>query len=311
MTAADLLHLAFDAVIALALPALAWRVLRSDELREAVVLFIAFGLLAALAWARLDAPDIAMVEAAVGAGLTGVLLMSALGWMRRTEVAPGPGWGPASAGVPLAVAAAFGWAAAALLEPRTTLRTLVLDRLDQSGADHPVTAVLLSFRGYDTLLEVTVLVAVAIGVEALFPWRPSPMHEPEHAGPLLSPLVHGLLPLFVLTAGYLVWKGSHGPGGAFQAGALLAGGGVLLLLARPSWPPARLSRVLPKTLALGPGFFLSVGGGLLFAGYGLLEYPHSLAKPLIVAIETTLMVSITMALWMFFPRPLSSRTDDQ
>jgi uncharacterized MnhB-related membrane protein len=39
------------------------------------VLFIAFGLTMALAWARLTAPDLALAEAAVGAGLTGVLLV--------------------------------------------------------------------------------------------------------------------------------------------------------------------------------------------------------------------------------------------
>jgi uncharacterized MnhB-related membrane protein len=42
------------------------------------VLFIAFGLLMALAWVRLDAPDIALAEAAIGAGLTGAILLAAL-----------------------------------------------------------------------------------------------------------------------------------------------------------------------------------------------------------------------------------------
>jgi energy-converting hydrogenase B subunit D len=45
-------------------------------------MFIVFGLLMALAWARLDAPDIALAEAAIGAGLTGALLLDALGALR-------------------------------------------------------------------------------------------------------------------------------------------------------------------------------------------------------------------------------------
>ena len=57
---------------------LAWMSLAATDLFKAIVLFIAFGLLMALAWARLQAPDIALTEAAIGAGLTGALLLSTL-----------------------------------------------------------------------------------------------------------------------------------------------------------------------------------------------------------------------------------------
>lgn len=83
------LILAFDAVLALGLVWLAWRVLTSVDLFRAVVLFIAFGLLLALVWARLNAPDIALAEAAIGAGLTGVLLLSALGRLGAGRRPPG------------------------------------------------------------------------------------------------------------------------------------------------------------------------------------------------------------------------------
>lgn len=67
----------FDAVLALALVFIAARAVASRELFRAVVLFIAFGLLMALVWVRLAAPDIALAEAAIGAGLTGALLLDA------------------------------------------------------------------------------------------------------------------------------------------------------------------------------------------------------------------------------------------
>jgi uncharacterized MnhB-related membrane protein len=70
--------LVFDATLALALLGLAWGLLASRDLFRAVILFIAFGFLMALAWVRLRAPDIALVEAAIGAGLTGALLLDAL-----------------------------------------------------------------------------------------------------------------------------------------------------------------------------------------------------------------------------------------
>ena len=63
----------FDLPLALVLLWLAWRLLTSTELFKAVVLFIAFGLLMALAWVRLQAVDIALAEAAIGAGVTGAL----------------------------------------------------------------------------------------------------------------------------------------------------------------------------------------------------------------------------------------------
>lgn len=73
-----LLQSTFDIVLGFALLWLAWRALASPDLFRAIVLFIAFGLLMALAWVRLNAPDIALAEAAIGAGLTGALLLAAL-----------------------------------------------------------------------------------------------------------------------------------------------------------------------------------------------------------------------------------------
>lgn len=70
--------LLFDLVLAALLTTLAWSSLTSGELFRSVVLFIAFGFLMALAWVRLAAPDIALAEAAIGAGLTGALLLDAV-----------------------------------------------------------------------------------------------------------------------------------------------------------------------------------------------------------------------------------------
>jgi energy-converting hydrogenase B subunit D len=69
----------FDLLLAAALLVLAWQVMGTRDLFKSVVLFIAFGLLMALAWVRLQAPDIALAEAAIGTGLTGALLLDAVG----------------------------------------------------------------------------------------------------------------------------------------------------------------------------------------------------------------------------------------
>ena len=75
----------FDLPLALVLLWLAWRLLTSADLFKAVVLFIAFGLLMALAWVRLQALDIALAEAAIGAGVTGALFLSALNKMNSDQ----------------------------------------------------------------------------------------------------------------------------------------------------------------------------------------------------------------------------------
>ncbi|MCW5594675.1 MAG: DUF4040 domain-containing protein [Rhodocyclaceae bacterium] len=80
------LVLAFDGLLAVALLWSAWGTLSAKRLDRAIVLFIAFGLLMTLVWARLSAPDIGIAEAAIGAGLTGALLLDAFGaFRRRTE----------------------------------------------------------------------------------------------------------------------------------------------------------------------------------------------------------------------------------
>lgn len=79
----------FDGLLALTLPLLAWRALSARDLYQSVVLFIAFGLLMALAWVRLQAPDIALAEAAIGSGLTGALFLQALGHLRRKRAENG------------------------------------------------------------------------------------------------------------------------------------------------------------------------------------------------------------------------------
>lgn len=81
--AQTLLNTLFDPLLAAALIWSALRCLLVASLDRALVTFIVFGLLLALAWARLAAPDIALAEAAIGAGLSGALLLDAYGDLRR------------------------------------------------------------------------------------------------------------------------------------------------------------------------------------------------------------------------------------
>ena len=75
----------FDIILVSTLLWLGWRLLSSEDIFKAVILFISFGLLMALAWVRMRAPDVALAEAALGAGLTGPLFLAALRRMNRTR----------------------------------------------------------------------------------------------------------------------------------------------------------------------------------------------------------------------------------
>ncbi len=315
-----------DALLALTAVVLAaMSVLGSDQKRS-IVLFIAFGLLLSLIWARLQAPDLALAEAAIGAGLTGALLLSALpystaekGACRQQRAWADIAFNRALRGLAATliagVAIAMIWALddGRLQSVPFTVSEQVFGHLPHSGVGNPVTAVLLNFRAYDTLLELAVLLCVALGILAL--GQPSvPVVAP---GPVLVLLVGILVPLLVLMAGYLLWVGAHAPGGAFQGGAVLAAAGVLLLLSghRDAWLPG------PRLLAaaLGAGLFLFIGAGaaMTLSGAVFLEYPEGWAGAIILLIEAMALLSIAVTLVLAYlggppapsPSPPARHTD--
>lgn len=83
-----------DGVLAISLVWIASRALAADDLFEAVALFVAFGLLMTLAWVRLDAVDVALAEAGIGAGFTGALFLAGVARLeRKSRVQPPDGAG--------------------------------------------------------------------------------------------------------------------------------------------------------------------------------------------------------------------------
>jgi multisubunit Na+/H+ antiporter MnhB subunit len=177
------------------------------------------------------------------------------------------------------------------------LTRLVGEELTRSGAAHAVTAVLLDFRAYDTLLEVGVLLLAALGALAV---RRSidlrdiaPLDAP---GPVLAGVIRVVVPMMVLSAGYLLWLGTHAPGGAFQAGAVLAAAAILVLLTGGRSITALGPRALAALLAAGFIGFLAVAWPLLGGGRRLLEYPPSIAGTLIVLIELAVAIAVAVGL---------------
>lgn len=202
----------------------------------------------------------------------------------------------------LAAALAFGvlsWALLDLPANPTGLAREAHRSLERSGVTNPVTAVLLNYRSYDTLLEVAVLLLAIVAVWSLRSISTSSFAEP--AGPILAALLRFLLPLLLLASGYLLWIGAFAPGGAFQGGALLGGAIVLMLLGGGILRRLLDRRGLLRTgLWAGLAVFVAVGLGVMFRGGRFLEYPEGHAGNLILLIETAALLSIGLTLGALF-----------
>ena len=310
MEAITLLEWAFDTVLSLGLLWLAWRALTSADLFQAIVLFVSFGLLMTLAWVRLDAPDIALAEAAIGAGLTGALLLSTLARLQTVVDKDTP---PKSVQQPskpqfvhwlliLFIPLLFtglGYAVLILPSYFVGLNEMVAANLDVSGADNPITAVLLNFRGYDTMLEIIVLLMALLGVWSL---GGMPPYADKLAGSVLDTFSHFLVPVFILAGAYLLWAGTSAPGGAFQAGSVLGAAVVLLLLS--DWRPRATITQNTLKLALISGSSAFIAIGLLTTLYGgqLLAYPAEYTRILILFLESLATISIGVTLGALFLR---------
>lgn len=300
--------LLFDFLLAAGLLWLGWSTICGTSLLRAIVAFIAFGLLMALCWARLRAPDVALAEAAIGAGLAGALLLDAYRVFRNSDRSHrlaaiftlDNAWL-----MVLAIYLAAGLVAAILsLDPAAVgLNAVTYERLPETGVSNPVTAVLLNYRGYDTLLEVAVLIMALIGIWAAGTDRTDARYSRAASAEeslLLEALVRLVLPLAVLTAGYLLWSGAHAPGGAFQAGAVLAAAGVLLRLTEHLRPHADPSWGVRLMASLGCLVFIGVALQAMLHGGYLLQYPQELAGALILVIESALTVAIGLILTLLF-----------
>lgn len=181
--------------------------------------------------------------------------------------------------------------------------------MPDSGVEHPVTAVLLNFRGYDTWLELGVLLLAAFGVLLTQPSNDlAQVRRWASDGPLLERSMGLLLPLAVVVAGYLLWVGKYAAGGAFQAGVVLGSALVLVWLSgsvRVVVLPALWFRL---TLVIGFVAFLGVGVGTLVTGAAFLQYPSASAGNWILLIEACATVSIAWTMvTLILAQPMETR----
>jgi multisubunit Na+/H+ antiporter MnhB subunit len=298
--------IALDALLGVLICAVALGAIMARDLWASIVFYIVYGALLAIAWVRLDSVDVALAEAAIGAGLTGILLIGAAA---RITVAGEPQ--AARRAMKLLTGRAIQFfvcaglvaillvAVQGLWHETAGLAPLVEQHLALSGVTNPVTAVLLNFRSYDTLLEAVVLVVALVAVwsmsvERLWGGKPGLRQHARRDGVLAN--FGRLLPAVGIVVGiHLLWAGSHAPGGAFQAGTVLAAVWLLLAMAGLTDSPAVSDRRVRLVIVAGPVLFVLVGAAGAIAGT-FLALPAGIAYHLIVTIEVALSASIAATL---------------
>ncbi len=268
---------------------------RLRDLFSVAMLFGIFSLLAATLYVVQDAVDVAFTEAAVGAGISTVLILATLALTTSVEKAP-----PARAFGALAIVMVTG---AALIygtldmplygDPGAPIHQHVVPRyIERSGAEigipNIVTSVLASYRGYDTLGEITVIFTAAAGVLALLGRRrgrigivdslparqdarqdgklPRSVLAPK---PILRVVSKLLMPLILLFALYVQFHGDFGPGGGFQAGVIFGSAFILYALVFGSRTARHVIPAAARRAGLAAGLLLYalVGvAGLLMGG---------------------------------------------
>ena len=255
-------------------------VVKARNLVVAVMLLGIFSLLLAVNFFLLDAADVALTEAAVGAGISTVLFLGALALTSDREDRPSS---RRILSLLVVISATMVLVYATFDKPRfgdpeaPVLKHVGPWYLAETPEDidipNVVTAVLASYRGYDTMGEVFVVFTAGIGVMFLFATGPGAPGSGRRRAvaekkiglrdELLLLVIGRLLVPFILLFGmYVQFHGEYGPCGAFQAGALIAAGFILYALIEGE---QRALEALPQRALT----FLMVGGPLLYCGVGL------------------------------------------
>ena len=264
------------------------------DLFAVIMLSGIYSLLSASFFVAMDAVDVAFTEAAVGAGISTLLMLVAITMTGRSE-------NPSRHKPVLALAVVivtgslliygtldmpyFGLAQDPVhlhVAPR-----YINDSMQEIGVPNIVTSVLASYRAFDTLGEVVVIFTAGMGVLALLSVVRRPrdvtgdiakidllnksMHE-EHL--ILRIVTKMLIPFILLFALYVQFHGDYGPGGGFQAGVIFAAAIILYAMLFGMSTARRVinQSVIQLFAAIGVLLYGSVGVISLLNGKNFLDY---------------------------------------
>jgi len=248
----------------------------------ALVLLSVVGLIVALFFARFSAPDLAMTQLSVEV-VTIVLLMLALFYM--------PSWTPLEStrsqrtrDAFIALIAGVGMTLvtlAMLTRPFSPISDFFLDNSKSGGGGtNVVNVILVDFRGFDTLGEITVLAIAALGIYAMLKdtvLTPPPDDGMGHpwtrdAHPMmLRQIARPMLPLALMISAFIFLRGHNLPGGGFIAGLITSVALILQYIASGMvWTEERIGIKYHNVIGLGLLFAIIAGAGSLAFNYPFL-----------------------------------------
>lgn len=258
--------------------------LRQKDLLGASMVFGIYSFLICLLWAGMGAVDVAFTEAAVGAGVSTVILVATVYQTRRASSSHKRG--SAMKGLSLILVLVLG---GLLLHASSDFPAL--GDATSPANDHPVakhyiqevgndthvpnlvTAVLADYRGYDTLFETVVVFVAGIGILAVIGIPTARLRVEEPCGDtaqfgddsdlIILQTCRLVVPVLQLFALYVIAHGHYSPGGGFQGGVLFGASYILLALS------GGLRDAL-RRLSESKSFKLAAFGIVIYAGVGLI-----------------------------------------
>lgn len=263
----------------------------------ALILLGGVGLAVSLLFVRFAAPDLALTQLLVEVVTVLLLVLALYHLPRRTPRSSSPErkWRDAIvAGAAGLGTGALAWAM--LTRPITsTLADYFLEQsLPMGGGSNVVNVVLVDFRGFDTMGEISVMGIAAIGVAGLLSrLRPDIPPVPEYGRSwdrhplLLRTISRPLLPLALVVAVHLLFRGHNQPGGGFIAAILTSAALILQYMASGvAWTWQRLRVSFVPVIATGVLLAVATGAGAWLFGVPFMSmtYTH-LHVPLIGDIE--------------------------
>ncbi len=271
----------------------------------ALILAGGTGIVTSLTFLWLSAPDLALTQLMVET-VTTILILLGLRWLpprltpRELSIKVPPRvWIRRSRDMLIAVTggacmAALGYAVLTRPAPQSIGDFFLLKALPEGGGSNAVNVLLVDFRGFDTMGEITVLAVVALTVYALLRrFRPAPESiaipaqqandvdpaarqapaQQANSGYLMVAGVYlrFLLPFMIVVAAYFFMRGHNLPGGGFVAGLILASAMIVqYMLAGTAWVESHFGMRPHRWIAYGLVIACLTGLGAFLFGYPFL-----------------------------------------
>lgn len=239
----------------------------------ALLMISVVGLMVSIAFTRFSAPDLALTQLSVEV-VTIILLMLALFFLPHKT----PKQSESSRVVrDLSIASMVGVVVGSLsyalmTRPFTSISDFfIANAKTGGGGTNVVNVILVDFRGFDTLGEITVLGIASLGIFKLL--TRIPLFKPSSDGEgrpwalqrnslLLSTVAQSLLPLAIMVSIYIFFRGHNMPGGGFIAGLITAVAIILQYIAQGvDWVKERMNVEYQRVVAIGLMIALLTGAG--------------------------------------------------